>query len=430
VQIILPPKDIKHKQRFAWRVFFNPNKNFMSLTNCPECNKDVSSQATVCPHCGYPLSANEDKTHQKPEGVFQSLESFKLKIQDKRIFFHPNIPPQMLQKVGSTYAKAAAGKNETILCLMNETAFAGNASDGFAITADAIYWHNMLQPDGMIPFSEVTEVIYKKGIINKALKINGSVEILTTMPEARSMELIVEMINVLSNQNFKTASPTPTLAPIQPQGQMLPIASGTSSSPKKKMSKAKLGCLVFLAAVALLILLGIIGALTGESPEDSIPKSVVITSDQVVFDSWSNLQEFHNAAFQIAGAYADAIKAFDKTHPTDGMNDQQLEAYAKQLETFNEQGQRDMNSGLASLRLKFEAENRILKVPVSTEIEIAKFYDVKGSEITPMWNDLVKKVCSPDGNAAYPSGEWNGKTVYVFQIDDPPEPAHSPWWSL
>ena len=27
----------------------------MPLTKCPECNKDVSTQAVTCPHCGYPL---------------------------------------------------------------------------------------------------------------------------------------------------------------------------------------------------------------------------------------------------------------------------------------------------------------------------------------------------------------------------------------
>ena len=27
----------------------------MSLIRCPECNKDVSSYAESCPHCGYPI---------------------------------------------------------------------------------------------------------------------------------------------------------------------------------------------------------------------------------------------------------------------------------------------------------------------------------------------------------------------------------------
>ena len=27
----------------------------MAMTKCPECSKEVSSEAKTCPHCGYPL---------------------------------------------------------------------------------------------------------------------------------------------------------------------------------------------------------------------------------------------------------------------------------------------------------------------------------------------------------------------------------------
>ena len=29
----------------------------MALTKCPECSREVSSQAGSCPHCGFPLAA-------------------------------------------------------------------------------------------------------------------------------------------------------------------------------------------------------------------------------------------------------------------------------------------------------------------------------------------------------------------------------------
>lgn len=32
----------------------------MALINCPECNKEISDKATVCPNCGYPLPVKED----------------------------------------------------------------------------------------------------------------------------------------------------------------------------------------------------------------------------------------------------------------------------------------------------------------------------------------------------------------------------------
>lgn len=37
----------------------------MSLTTCPECNKQVSDQATACPSCGYPMSVRLDAAAAK-----------------------------------------------------------------------------------------------------------------------------------------------------------------------------------------------------------------------------------------------------------------------------------------------------------------------------------------------------------------------------
>ena len=38
----------------------------MALTKCPECSKEVSSQAVACPHCGFPL-ANASKDSAQVE---------------------------------------------------------------------------------------------------------------------------------------------------------------------------------------------------------------------------------------------------------------------------------------------------------------------------------------------------------------------------
>ena len=37
----------------------------MALIKCPECERDVSSKATACPHCGYPI----ERTAQGPRPV-------------------------------------------------------------------------------------------------------------------------------------------------------------------------------------------------------------------------------------------------------------------------------------------------------------------------------------------------------------------------
>lgn len=34
----------------------------MALINCPECQKEISSVATSCPHCGYPIKSEENKS--------------------------------------------------------------------------------------------------------------------------------------------------------------------------------------------------------------------------------------------------------------------------------------------------------------------------------------------------------------------------------
>ena len=33
----------------------------MALIKCPDCNKEVSSSATVCPNCGYPIAEQSDR---------------------------------------------------------------------------------------------------------------------------------------------------------------------------------------------------------------------------------------------------------------------------------------------------------------------------------------------------------------------------------
>ena len=35
----------------------------MALISCPECSKQVSTQAQSCPNCGYPLRRTEERYH-------------------------------------------------------------------------------------------------------------------------------------------------------------------------------------------------------------------------------------------------------------------------------------------------------------------------------------------------------------------------------
>lgn len=40
----------------------------MALFNCPECGKEISDQAEVCPHCGYPIRLTFAKKEPRGRG--------------------------------------------------------------------------------------------------------------------------------------------------------------------------------------------------------------------------------------------------------------------------------------------------------------------------------------------------------------------------
>ncbi|WP_278492641.1 zinc ribbon domain-containing protein [Acinetobacter gyllenbergii] len=49
----------------------------MALISCPECSRQVSTQANSCPHCGYPLQMQhntpEPRTLQSPQVLSRAI---------------------------------------------------------------------------------------------------------------------------------------------------------------------------------------------------------------------------------------------------------------------------------------------------------------------------------------------------------------------
>lgn len=45
----------------------------MALKNCPECEKEVSSEAAACPHCGHPLKKQKKALVSRPAGLVLQL---------------------------------------------------------------------------------------------------------------------------------------------------------------------------------------------------------------------------------------------------------------------------------------------------------------------------------------------------------------------
>ena len=51
----------------------------MALIKCPECERDVSSKATACPHCGYPFvpTAKDPRSVQVIERTGKGWKAFR-----------------------------------------------------------------------------------------------------------------------------------------------------------------------------------------------------------------------------------------------------------------------------------------------------------------------------------------------------------------
>ena len=47
----------------------------MALVRCPECQKDVSTRATACPHCGCPLNESASPPPEEPNRPQRSANS-------------------------------------------------------------------------------------------------------------------------------------------------------------------------------------------------------------------------------------------------------------------------------------------------------------------------------------------------------------------
>ena len=62
----------------------------MALINCPECGKEISSQANNCPHCGYPISERtndiEGKNFPEPFEIAQTDTSTVSKGRNPKLF--------------------------------------------------------------------------------------------------------------------------------------------------------------------------------------------------------------------------------------------------------------------------------------------------------------------------------------------------------
>jgi len=55
----------------------------MALVNCPECDGQVSDQAAMCPHCGYPIRGGYGYEYRSERRLLNSSDLSRL--------WHPDV---------------------------------------------------------------------------------------------------------------------------------------------------------------------------------------------------------------------------------------------------------------------------------------------------------------------------------------------------
>lgn len=71
---------------------FDWNKVFMSLVICPECGRRISSYASICPGCGFPLKLQFNK-------ILENLSHDSDKEARKGVAKNPNCPVNLLEQL-------------------------------------------------------------------------------------------------------------------------------------------------------------------------------------------------------------------------------------------------------------------------------------------------------------------------------------------
>ena len=107
-----------------------------------------------------------------------------------KLHMFPDLPGAKLANVQKTYAAGVNGND--ILLLFDNTIF-GGAKEGFVMTDEAIYWHNMGGPFKALLFSAIDHVMYDKNPLRLALYLNHTDKIVTGQLKPIPAESITQM---------------------------------------------------------------------------------------------------------------------------------------------------------------------------------------------------------------------------------------------
>ena len=153
---------------------------------------------TWCEHLDIPLPSfstartNSSQT-QVEMGAFDEFEQMLAKIHDAKIFSKDTLDSKKLANAIAEYAHDVSESD--VLVQVDDTVF-GSAKDGCLITKDKIYVKDVVGTR-QAHISAKTQWGLKKGILSKAITMDGSPIFSYTQPDTESMEKLVAALNVL-----------------------------------------------------------------------------------------------------------------------------------------------------------------------------------------------------------------------------------------
>lgn len=126
------------------------------------------------------------------------IVKFKPQLNNKAIHIKPCIPEKKISNVIGSYA--AGAHSETILMVYDNTIF-GSSKDGFAITTDTIYIHNMSEKNSSIKLQEISSVRLKCGKFKYKVHINDNIIISLDVEAANISSSVIEVLEAIISMN-------------------------------------------------------------------------------------------------------------------------------------------------------------------------------------------------------------------------------------
>lgn len=125
------------------------------------------------------------------EKILEILKKHNRNIQDRSVFFYPDIPEKKLINAIQKYAPSV-DKND-VLVLIDDTVF-GRATEGALLTSDHFYTNEAFEGVKKYELRQMSAVSFVDGVLGCALHINDSKAISTTQPSKSAMRFFSEML--------------------------------------------------------------------------------------------------------------------------------------------------------------------------------------------------------------------------------------------